>query len=182
MFRISREKLDSEVGDLDIMSCRKQREQRDGDGGCGGKDGNVETEEDEEDLDAEDEEEFSDEEETDGSRTAYKKNRWRVVAVWTHITKMEAYKAAAEIMTADFNIAGGPTHSWGEPTDKKIGPCSSRSVSVNNFIYVCLVIENHGIDLLRLCRIMKGRRYRMQCRGYTGVHYSNRATAGFNGG
>ena len=74
----------------------------------------------------------------------YKKNRWRVVAVWTHITKMEAYKAAAEIMTADFNIAGGPTHSWGEPTDKKIGPCSSRSVSVNNFIYVCLVIENHG--------------------------------------
>ena len=68
----------------------------DGEGGCGGKDGNAETEEDEEDLDEEDEEEFSDEEETDGSRTAYKKNRWR---------------AAAEIIMADFNIAGGPTHS-----------------------------------------------------------------------
>ena len=119
MLRISREKLDSEVGDLDIMSCRKQREQMDGGGGCGGKDGNVETEEDEEDLAEEDEEEFSDEEETDGSRTAYKKNRvW--VAVWTNTTKKEAYRQAAEIITADFNIAGGPTYTWGEPTDRKI--------------------------------------------------------------
>ena len=101
--------------------CHKQREQRDGDGGCGGKDGNVETEEDEEDLDEEDEEEFSEDDETDGSRTAYKKNRWRIVIVWTNTTKKEAYRAAAEIITADFNIAGGPTHSWGEPTDKKIG-------------------------------------------------------------
>ena len=108
------------------------------------EDEEAETEEDEEDDAEEDEEEFSDEEETDGSRTAYKKNRWRVVVVWTHITKQEAYKVAAQIITADFNIAGGPTHSWGEPTDKKIGPCSSRSVSVNNFIYVLLAIENYG--------------------------------------
>ena len=34
---ISREKLDSEVGDLAVMSCRKQREQMDEEGGCGGK-------------------------------------------------------------------------------------------------------------------------------------------------
>ena len=55
-------------------------------------------------------------------------------------TKKEAYRQAAEIITEDFNIAGGPTHPWGEPTDRKIGPCSSRSVSVNNFIYVFLAI------------------------------------------
>ena len=80
------------------------------------------------------EEESSGEEETDGSRAAYKKNRWRVVAVWTNTTKKEAYRQAAEIITADFNIAGGPTHSWGEPTDKKIGSCRYRIVSVNYFI------------------------------------------------
>ena len=61
--------------------------------------------------------------------------------VWTNTTKKEAYRAAAEIITADFNIAGGPTHSRGEPTDRKIGPCSSRGVSVNNVIYVFLAIE-----------------------------------------
>ena len=64
----------------------------------------METEEDEEDLSEEDEEEFSDEEETDGSRTAYKKNRWRVVAIWTNTTKKEAYKAAAEIITAESRV------------------------------------------------------------------------------
>ena len=110
----------------------------DGEGGCGGKVEYAETEEDEEDDAEEDEENFR--EETDGSRTAYKKNRWRVVAVWTNTTKKEAYRQAAEIMTADFNIAGGPTLSWGEPTDRKIGPCSSRSVSVNNFVYIYLAI------------------------------------------
>ena len=126
VFLSSREKLDSEVANLVVFSCRKQRQQMDGEGGSGGKVEYVEIEEDE-DYDVEEyEEELSDEEETDGSRTAYKKNRWR---------------AAAEIITAEFNIAGGPTHSWGEPTDKKIGPCSSRSVSVNNFIYVFLAIE-----------------------------------------
>ena len=79
--------------------------------------------------------------------------------VWTNTTKKEAYRAVAEIITADFNIAGGPTHPWGEPTDKKIGPCSSRSVSVNNLIYV--FVGNRkimGIDLLRFCRITNGRR------------------------
>ena len=84
----------------------------DGEGGCGRKVECVETEDDEEDHAEEDEEECLDEE-TDGSRTAYKKNRWRVVAVWTNTTKKEAYRQAAEIITADFNIAGGPTHSWG---------------------------------------------------------------------
>ena len=137
---ISRKKLDSEVADLAVMSCRKHRQQMDGEGGSSVKAEYGATEEDEEDYVEEDEEECSDEE-TDGSRTAYKKNRWRVVAVWTNTTKKEAYRAAAEIITADFNIAGGPTHSWGEPTDRKIGPCSSRSVSVNNFIYVFLAIE-----------------------------------------
>ena len=126
----------SEVGDLAIMSCRKLREKIDGEGGCGGKDGNAETKEDEEDLDEEDEEECSDEEETDGSRTAHKKDKWR---------------AAAEIITADFNIAGGPTHSWGEPTDKKIGPCSSRSVSENSLIYVCLAIEKLWVLICCVC-------------------------------
>ena len=60
---------------------------------------------------------------------------------WTNTTKKEAYRQAAEIITADFNFAGGPTHSWGESTDRKIGPCSSRSVSVNHVIYVFLAIE-----------------------------------------
>ena len=96
----------------------------------------METEEDEDDDVEEDEEEFSEEEETDGSRASYKKNRWRVVAVWTNVTKKEAYLQAAEIITADFNIAGGPTHPWREATDKKIGPCSSRSVSV--YFYLLL--------------------------------------------
>ena len=141
MFRISREKLDSEVRGLDIMSCRKQREQMDGEGGCGGKDGRTETEEEEEDIAEEDEEECSDEEETDGSRTTYKKNRWRVVAVWTNITTQEVYKAAAQIITADFNIAGGPTHSRGESTDKKIGPC----------IYVFLAIEKLWVLICCVC-------------------------------
>ena len=146
------------------------------------EDEEAETEEDEEDDAEEDEEEFSDEE-TDESRTAYKKNRWRIVVVWTNTTKKEAYRAAAEIITADFNIGGGPTHSWGEPTDKKIGPCSSRSVSVNNFIYVFLAIEKLWVLICCvLSRIMNGRRCRMQCRVCTGVRYSNRATAGFNGG
>ena len=65
----------------------------------------------------------------------------RVVAVWTNTTKKEAYKQAAAIITEDFNIAGGPTHPWGEPTDRKTGPSSYRSVSIHNFIYVLLVIE-----------------------------------------
>ena len=63
----------------------------DEEGGCGGKVQYAETEEDEEDHAEEDEEECSDEE-TDGSRTANKKNRWRVVVVWTNTTKKEAYR------------------------------------------------------------------------------------------
>ena len=95
----------------------------------GAKVDQVATEEDEDDGVDEDEE-WSEEEETDGSRASYNKNNWRVVAVWTNFTKKEAYRQASEIMTDDFNVAGGPTHTWGEATDKKIGPFSSRSVSV----------------------------------------------------
>ena len=76
------------------------------------------------------------EEETDESRPTYKKNRWRVVAVWTNTTKKGAYRQAAEIITDDFNVVGGPPHTWGEPTDNKIGPCSSRSVSVYFYLFI----------------------------------------------
>ena len=116
---ISREKLDSEVADLDVMSCRKQRQQIDGEGGTGGKVEYADNEEDEDDDFEEDEEESSGEDETDGSRAAYKKNRWSVVAVWTNTTKKEAYRQAAAIVTEDFNIAGGPTHSWGNQWIKR---------------------------------------------------------------
>ena len=87
VFLSSRKKLDSEVDYLVVMSCRKQRQQMDGEGGSDGKVEYAETQEDEDDDVEEDEEELSDEEETDGSRAAYKKNRWRVVAVWTNTTK-----------------------------------------------------------------------------------------------
>ena len=77
----------------------------DGEGGSGAKVEHAEIEEDEDDDVEEDEEECSEEEETDGSRTTYKKNRWR----WTNTTNKEAYRQAAEIITTDFNIVGGPT-------------------------------------------------------------------------
>ena len=70
----------------------------DGEGGSGRKVEYAKTEEDEDDVFEEDEEESSGEEETDGSRAADKKNRWRVVAVWTNTTKKEAYRQAAEII------------------------------------------------------------------------------------
>ena len=57
-FLSSREKLDSEVGHLVIMSCRKQREQMDGVGGSGAKVEHAETEEDEDDVVEEDEEDL----------------------------------------------------------------------------------------------------------------------------
>ena len=65
MFRISREKLDLEVADFAVMSCRKQRQQMDGEGGTGGKVEYADNEEDEDDVFEEDEEESSGEEETD---------------------------------------------------------------------------------------------------------------------
>ena len=111
-----------------IMSCRKKREQAGGVGCSGVKVGNagkVDEEDDEEDEWTEDEDE-----ETDESRSTYKKNIWKVVAVWTDIDKEEAYRRATEIMVADFNVAGGPSHTWGQPSLKKIGPFSYRSVSV----------------------------------------------------
>ena len=94
------------------MSCRKQREQAGGVGCSGAKVGNA-AKVDDDDDDEEDESTEDDDEETDGSRSTYKKNIWNVVAVWTHIEKEQAYRRAAEIMTADFDVAGGPTHSWG---------------------------------------------------------------------
>ena len=66
----------------------------------------AETEEDEEDHAEEDEEECLDEE-TDGSRTAYKKNRWRVVAVWTNTTKNEAYMQEISILQVIRHIHRG---------------------------------------------------------------------------
>ena len=135
---ISRQKFDLEVDKL--LLCRvglgpEIREQV-GDAGCGvGKDGKVADHEEEEE---EEEEEWKDDEgeETDGSQAIYRKHEWKVVAVWTHMGKEEAYRRAAEIITTDFNIAGGPMHSWGEPSIKKIGPCSARNVSVYFF---CLI-------------------------------------------
>ena len=111
-----------------IMSCRKKSEQAGGVGCSGAKVGNaakVDEDDDEEDEWTED-----DDEETDGSRSTYKKYIWKVVAIWTHIDKEEAYRREAEIMTADFSVVGGPTHSWGQPSLKKIGPFSYRRVSV----------------------------------------------------
>ena len=52
------------------------------------------------------------------------------VAIWPNIDKEEAYKRSAEIMTADFDVAGGPMHTWGTPCFKKLGPFSYRNVSV----------------------------------------------------
>ena len=111
------------------MSCQKMREQA---GDSVGKDGNVTDVEEEEE---EEEEEWKEDggEETDGSQAIYRKHEWKVVAVWTHMGKEEAYRRTAEIITNDFNIAGGPAHSWWEPSIKKIGPCSARNVSVYFF-------------------------------------------------
>ena len=82
-----------------VMSCRKQWEDarvecRAAKAVCAAKvfDENV----DDEDKWTED-----DDEETDGSRSTYRKNVWKVVVIWTNIDKEEAYKRAAEIMTAD---------------------------------------------------------------------------------
>ena len=108
-------------------------------GGSGAKVEQAATEEDEDDDVDEEEEEWSEEAETDGSRATYNKNKWRVVAVWTNVTKKEAYRQAAEIMTDDFNVAGGPTHTWGEATDKKIGTFSSRSVSVCRYLLIKVI-------------------------------------------
>ena len=96
-----------------IMSCRKKSKQAGGAGCSGAKVGNAAKVDD--DDDEEDEWTEDDDEETDGSRSTYKKNIWKVVVVCTHIEKEEAYRREAEIMTADFNVAGGPTHShsWG---------------------------------------------------------------------
>ena len=107
--------------------------------GVGGSDAKVEqtaTEEDEADDVDDEEEQLSQEEETDGSRATYNKNIWRVIAVWTNVTKKEAYRQALEIMTDDFNVGSGPTHPWGELNDKKIGPFSSRSVSICFYLFV----------------------------------------------
>ena len=53
-----------------------------------------------------------------------------------NIDKDEAYRRAAEIMTEDFDVAGGPPmHKWGEPSEKKIGPFGQRSVSIYILFY-----------------------------------------------
>ena len=50
----------------------------------------------------------------------YKKNEWMLVAVWTNIDKKEAYRRVAVIMTADFEVAGGPSHTWGGTKRKEV--------------------------------------------------------------
>ena len=77
-----------------------------GKGGSVAKVEQAATKEDEANDVDEEEEEQSEEEETDGSQVTYSKNKWRVIAVWTNVTKKEAYRQAAEIMTDDFNVAG----------------------------------------------------------------------------
>ena len=89
------------------MSCRKQREEASGDGCSAAKAVSaakvVDLDDDDEDRWTED-----DDEQTDaGSRSSYRKNKWKLVAVWTNIDKEEAYRHAAEIMTEDFEVAGG---------------------------------------------------------------------------
>ena len=112
------------------MSCRKKREEAGGVGCSGAKIGKVAKVDEGDDDNEEDEWTNDDDEETDAGRSTYKKNIWNIVAVWSNIEKEEAYRRAAEIMTTDFDVAGGPTHPWGNPSVKKIGPFSSRSVSV----------------------------------------------------
>ena len=58
-----------------------------------------------EDDDEQDEWKEDDDEDTDGeSRGAYRKNKWKLVAVWTNIDKQKALRRAAEIMIDDFQI------------------------------------------------------------------------------
>ena len=86
----------------------------------------------EDENDAEEEEWKQDDgEETDGgSRSSYRKNKWRLVAVWTDIEKQEALRRAGVIMTEDFMIGGGSEHEYADPADKKIGPYGYRNVSI----------------------------------------------------
>ena len=72
------------------------------------------------DEDDEDEDKWTedDDEGTDaGSRSSFMKKKWKLVVVWTNIDKEEAYRRAAVIMTDDFEVAGGPAHTWGEPSE-----------------------------------------------------------------
>ena len=94
------------------MSCRKPRLEADGVGCSAAKAVKADKVEDEDDDD-EDEWKEDKEEETDGgSLSAYRKNKWKLVAVWTNIDKQEALRRAAEIMTDDFQVAGKTPFLW----------------------------------------------------------------------
>ena len=113
------------------MSFRKQRLEADGVGCSAAKADKADKVEDEDDED-EDEWKEDDDEGTDGgSRSAYKKNKWKLVSVWTNIDKQEAFRRAAEIMIEDFQVVDGPVHPWGKVTEKKIGPYGYRNVNIS---------------------------------------------------
>ena len=121
------------IGD---MLCRKQRLEAEGVGCSAAKAVKAVKVEDKDDDD-EDEWKEDDDEDTDGgSRLAYRKNKWKLVAVWTNIDKQEAFRRAAEIMIDDFQVAGGPVHAYADPTERKIGPYGHRNLSIS---LVCLI-------------------------------------------
>ena len=65
----------------------------------------------------------------DGRPAAYNKNKWFLVAEWHDVDMNEALRRAAEIMTEDFNNAGGPLLEYGAPTEKKIEPYGAKNAS-----------------------------------------------------
>ena len=68
----------------------------------------------------------------------YNKIIWNKVSSWSDIDKKEGYRLAENVMTRDFNIAGGLAFTnWPEPHEKKIGPFVRRLVNV----WSCIVFE-----------------------------------------
>ena len=65
----------------------------------------------------------------------YNKIIWNKVSSWLDIDKKEGYRLAGDVMTRDFNIAGGLLFTkWPEPHEKKNGPFVRRSVNICSFI------------------------------------------------
>ena len=62
-------------------------------------------------------------------RVLYNKNKWFLVAEWYDVEQQEAWNRAAQIMIEDFNNAGGQVLEYAAPTERKIGPYSTRNVS-----------------------------------------------------
>ena len=102
------------------MSLWRQREQARWNGGSEAK---LDDSDDDDDRWS-----LGDDEETDaGSWPPYRKHKWTLVAAWTNIDMEDAYRRVAEIMTKDFNVAGGlRPNKWGESSEMKIGPFCHR--------------------------------------------------------